>query len=143
MGRLGDEGPPARRPGRLALLPVQRLLDQSARAAAGRETCWRRSGRSACCTTPFPVSSAAGSASPSAIPLLLGIPAALLALALVVQGPIESALGISTEVEFGESIVYPYSSMFPHWLLNSFFGFFSLLVLCRGRGRRGALLAGA
>jgi quinone-modifying oxidoreductase subunit QmoC len=39
------------------------------------------------------------------------------------------ALGISTEVEFGKTIVYPYSSLFPHWLLNSFFGFFSLLAL--------------
>ena len=40
------------------------------------------------------------------------------------------------------AIVYPYSSMFPHWLLNSFFGFFSLLVLLSVAVGRGALLAG-
>ena len=62
---------------------------------------------------------------PQAIPLLLGIPAALLALALFVV----NALGISAEIEFGRNIIYPYSSLFPHWLLNTFFGFFSLLVL--------------
>jgi len=62
---------------------------------------------------------------PQAIPLLLGIPAALLALALFTVW----ALGISTKVEFGTKIIYPYSSLFPHWLLNSFFGFFSLLAL--------------
>ena len=62
---------------------------------------------------------------PQCVPLLLGIPAALLALALFAVW----ALGISTEVEFGKDIIYPYSSTFPHWFLNSFFGLFSLLAL--------------
>lgn len=64
---------------------------------------------------------------PHCIPLLLGIPAALLALALVARGPIENALGISRHA--GEKIVYAYSSLFPHWMLNTFFAFFSILVL--------------
>jgi quinone-modifying oxidoreductase subunit QmoC len=63
---------------------------------------------------------------PEWAPLLLGIPVALLALALVVRGPIETALGITREA--GDRILYNYSSVFPHWLLNSFFGLFSLLA---------------
>jgi quinone-modifying oxidoreductase subunit QmoC len=62
---------------------------------------------------------------PQAVPFLLGIPAALLALALFVV----NQLGITKEVELGKDIIYPYSSMLPHWLLNSFFGVFSLLAL--------------
>ena len=64
---------------------------------------------------------------PQWMPLLLGIPIALLTLALVWKGPIENALGISRQA--GERILYNYSSVFPHWMLNTFFGFFSLLVL--------------
>lgn len=64
---------------------------------------------------------------PQTIPLLVGIPAALLTLALLVRDPIESALGISRQA--GEGIVYAYSSLFPHWMLNTFFAFFSILVL--------------
>ena len=56
---------------------------------------------------------------PHCIPLLLGIPAALLTLALLVRGPIENALGISRQA--GERILYSYSSVFPHWMLNAFF----------------------
>jgi quinone-modifying oxidoreductase subunit QmoC len=63
---------------------------------------------------------------PQCIPLLLGIPAALLTLALFVRDPIENALGISRHA--GERILYTYSSVFPHWLLNTFFAFFSLLA---------------
>jgi len=64
---------------------------------------------------------------PHCIPLLLGIPIALLSLALFLKEPIEQALGLDAEI--GPRIVYSYSSIFPHWLLNSFFGFFSLLAL--------------
>jgi quinone-modifying oxidoreductase subunit QmoC len=64
---------------------------------------------------------------PAYLPLLLGIPAVLLGAALALKGPIGSALGLSG---YGSAeIVYSYSSVFPHWLLNSFFLFFSLLVL--------------
>jgi quinone-modifying oxidoreductase subunit QmoC len=63
---------------------------------------------------------------PQTIPLLLGIAVALLTLALFLKDPIESALGISKDV--GERIVFSYSNLFPHWLLNSFFLFFSILV---------------
>jgi len=79
---------------------------------------------------------------PQAVPLLLGIPAMLLALALFLPGFIVWLLekiaellekpelsGTLMNVQFGEDIVYPYSSAFPHWLLNSFFGLFSLLAL--------------
>lgn len=64
---------------------------------------------------------------PQCIPLLLGIPAALLTLALLLKGPIENALDLSTQID--EKIIYSYSSVFPHWLLNGFFMFFSVLVL--------------
>jgi quinone-modifying oxidoreductase subunit QmoC len=64
---------------------------------------------------------------PQCIPLLLGIPAMLLYLAMIVRSPVEQILGFSAST--GEKIIYPYSSMFPHWLINSFFGFFSLLVV--------------
>jgi quinone-modifying oxidoreductase subunit QmoC len=64
---------------------------------------------------------------PQWLPLLLAIPIALLTLALVWKDPIEKALGISRQA--GERILYNYSSVFPHWMLNTFFGFFTLLVL--------------
>ncbi len=64
---------------------------------------------------------------PQFIPLLLGIPVALLALALLLVGPIEDALGITRSLD--GQILFTYSSMFPHWMLNSFFAFFSLLTL--------------
>ena len=64
---------------------------------------------------------------PQNIPLLLGIPAALIFAALLAKEPVEDALGITRDV--GEGIVYAYSRFFPHWLLNVFFGFFTLLVV--------------
>jgi quinone-modifying oxidoreductase subunit QmoC len=64
---------------------------------------------------------------PKYLPLLLGIPAALLGVALTVKEPLGRALGFSA-YNSGE-IVYSYSSVFPHWLLNSFFLFFTLLML--------------
>jgi len=63
---------------------------------------------------------------PKYIPLLLGIPAVLLGLALLFRDRLEEALGIA--VPSGEPIVYAYSSMLPHWLLNSFFGVFGILA---------------
>ncbi len=63
---------------------------------------------------------------PKYIPLILGIPAVLLGLALLVRDPIADTLGFS---QYGSAkIVYSYSSIFPHWLLNSFFMFFGFLV---------------
>ncbi len=64
---------------------------------------------------------------PRFVPLLLVLPAVLLGLAIVLQERIGSALGLATPI--GESIVYSYSPMLPHWLLNSFFGLFTLLAL--------------
>lgn len=64
---------------------------------------------------------------PHCIPLLLGVPAALLSLGLVLRDPIEGALGITKNT--GPNILYPYSSLFPHWMLNTFFMFFGLLAL--------------
>jgi len=63
---------------------------------------------------------------PKYIPLLLGIPAVLLGLALLMRDPIANTLGIS---QYGSAkIVYSYSSIFPHWLLNGFFMCFGFLV---------------
>jgi quinone-modifying oxidoreductase subunit QmoC len=64
---------------------------------------------------------------PQYLPLLLGIPIALLTLALFLVNPIENALGITKST--GSKIMFSYSNMFPHWLLNTFFAFFSLLAL--------------
>ncbi len=64
---------------------------------------------------------------PQSIPLLLCIPIILLSLALILREPIEKALGITKPV--GDKILYSYSSIFPHWLLNSFFLFFTVLVI--------------
>ncbi len=63
---------------------------------------------------------------PKYIPLLMSIPAVLLGLALLVKAPIENAFGISKH--FSENIVFSTTRMFPHWLLNSFFSFFTVLV---------------
>jgi quinone-modifying oxidoreductase subunit QmoC len=63
---------------------------------------------------------------PKYLPLLLSIPAVLLGLALLVKAPIENALGMAQHT--GKQIIYSTTSMFPHWLLNSFFLFFSALV---------------
>jgi quinone-modifying oxidoreductase subunit QmoC len=64
---------------------------------------------------------------PQFIPLLLGIPIALLSLALALKDPIADALGI--ERNMGVGLSFSYSSVFPHWLLNSFFFLFSALAL--------------
>ncbi|RKX21868.1 MAG: hypothetical protein DRP51_03425 [Candidatus Zixiibacteriota bacterium] len=64
---------------------------------------------------------------PQAVPLLLSIPIILLSLALILREPVEKALGITRPV--GDEILYSYSSIFPHWLLNNFFLFFTGLVI--------------
>jgi quinone-modifying oxidoreductase, subunit QmoC len=73
---------------------------------------------------------------PQSTPLLLGIMAALLCLALCLKVPAANALGISDQMS--PRIVFPYSSMLPRWLLNSFFlvlGVLVLLPLLRGIAR--------
>jgi quinone-modifying oxidoreductase subunit QmoC len=64
---------------------------------------------------------------PHCIPLLLGIAAALLTLALLARDPLADALGMAPHA--GEDIVFAYSSLLPHWLLNMFFGLFTVLAL--------------
>jgi len=72
---------------------------------------------------------------PQSIPLLLGIPAAILAFALVIRKPVESLLGIAGDMD--GSISFAYSSLYPHWLLNSIFGVFTVvMLLCIGMGVR-------
>lgn len=63
---------------------------------------------------------------PAFIPLLLAIPAILLGLAARYREPVGEALGFS--VPMGDEIVYSFIPMFPHWLLNSFFGVFCTLA---------------
>jgi quinone-modifying oxidoreductase subunit QmoC len=60
-------------------------------------------------------------------PLLLTLPAILLGLALILRDPLARSLGFTSQL--GGEIVYSYSSFFPHWLINSFFGFFGLLAM--------------
>ena len=64
---------------------------------------------------------------PRYIPLMLAIPAILLALALLASKPLGAALGI--ERTANTKIVYAYSSELPHWVINSFFGTFAAFVL--------------
>jgi quinone-modifying oxidoreductase subunit QmoC len=64
---------------------------------------------------------------PRFLPLLLVIPAILLGLAARYRESIGDALGFS--VPTGEEIVYSFIPMFPHWLLNMFFGGFGFLAL--------------
>ncbi|MFH1765656.1 MAG: quinone-interacting membrane-bound oxidoreductase complex subunit QmoC [Gemmatimonadota bacterium] len=64
---------------------------------------------------------------PRFIPVLLAIPAILLGLATRYRETIGDALGLSVPAE--ESIIYSFVPMFPHWLLNTFFGPFSILAL--------------
>ena len=68
---------------------------------------------------------------PICLPIVLGIPAVLLGLAILLRGPIENALGISASGggETAYPIVYPYWNKLPHWLIISFFTFFSVLAL--------------
>ncbi len=67
---------------------------------------------------------------PKSVLLLLGIPTALLLIALYLKDPLANALGIVPDL--GSRISYSYTSMLPHWLLISFFLFFSALSLALG-----------
>lgn len=70
---------------------------------------------------------------PAFIPVLLAIPAVLLGLAARYRDAIGEALGFS--VPAGDTIVYSFMPMFPHWLLNLFFGVFcGLAVVGAGVG---------
>jgi quinone-modifying oxidoreductase subunit QmoC len=60
-------------------------------------------------------------------PLKLAVPTVILGLAALLRGTIAGALGI--EPDTSTRIVYSYSSLFPHWLINSVFLFFSVLVV--------------
>jgi quinone-modifying oxidoreductase subunit QmoC len=64
---------------------------------------------------------------PQGLLLLLGLPTLLLTLAMYYRAPLERALGFAPQV--GERIVYAYSTFFPHWLINLFFGITTALVL--------------
>jgi quinone-modifying oxidoreductase subunit QmoC len=64
---------------------------------------------------------------PRFIPILLAIPALLLWLALLVRDPLGAALGFAAPT--GQEIVYSFTPLLPHWLLNSFFGLFGGLAL--------------
>ncbi|MEJ2109844.1 MAG: quinone-interacting membrane-bound oxidoreductase complex subunit QmoC [Acidobacteriota bacterium] len=70
---------------------------------------------------------------PESVLLLLGIMTTLLGAALYLKDPVARLLGISEEL--GETIVFSYSSMFPRWMLNSFFlvfGVLAFLIVLRG-----------
>ncbi len=70
---------------------------------------------------------------PHSIPLLLGIPAALITAALFLRDPLQNALGISESL--GTRISYSYSSVLPHWLLNGLFLLIAFVaVLCMTGG---------
>ena len=60
---------------------------------------------------------------PCCVPLLLGVPAALLTLVVYVGGL------LGTPQLNRARIIYPYYNKLPHWLLNSFFALVSILVL--------------
>jgi quinone-modifying oxidoreductase subunit QmoC len=71
---------------------------------------------------------------PSCAPLLLAIPVALLTLAILSRDLLllflKSGEGATAGSSFGaERIIFSYSSMLPHWLLNSFFGLFTVLMV--------------
>ncbi len=61
------------------------------------------------------------------MPLLVALPAAVLTLALYVGGPLGEALGFTAHT--GAGVVYSYSQLLPHWLLNTVFLVFSALSL--------------
>jgi len=69
---------------------------------------------------------------PRFIPLLLAIPAVLLWLVIALRDRIGNALGF--EAPTGEEIVYSFTPLLPHWLLNGFFGLFGLLALLAAVG---------
>jgi quinone-modifying oxidoreductase subunit QmoC len=69
---------------------------------------------------------------PSCAPMLLAIPVALLTLAILLRDLILFSLGEGATFASNldkSRIIFSYSSMLPHWLLNSFFGLFSVLMI--------------
>jgi quinone-modifying oxidoreductase subunit QmoC len=64
---------------------------------------------------------------PKYLPLVIGLPVLLLGLALLLRDRLADLFGISDEI--AGKIVYSYSSVYPHWLLNGFFAFFGALAL--------------
>jgi quinone-modifying oxidoreductase subunit QmoC len=64
---------------------------------------------------------------PKYIPLLLAIPAVLLWLAVSFRDRIGNALGFHVPTE--EEIVFSFTPLLPHWLLDSFFGLFGAFAL--------------
>jgi len=58
---------------------------------------------------------------------LLAIPAVLLSVTLFLKDPLGEALGMDRFT--AGKIVYSFSSELPHWLINGFFGFFTLVVV--------------
>jgi len=67
---------------------------------------------------------------PSGLLILLFIPTLLLALATYFKDNIAELFGFAVPV--GDRILYSYSAFFPHWLLISFFLFFSVLAMSVG-----------
>jgi quinone-modifying oxidoreductase subunit QmoC len=63
---------------------------------------------------------------PAYFPLLLGIPAVLLCVALLVRDPLGAMLGFAPD-PVGK-ISFSYSSMLPHWLVNLLFGVICVVV---------------
>ncbi|MDI6751522.1 MAG: quinone-interacting membrane-bound oxidoreductase complex subunit QmoC [bacterium] len=63
---------------------------------------------------------------PKFLPFLLFIPALFLGLAILVKKPLFDKLGIESSVS--QKIIFASTTIFPHWLLNSFFAFFSCLA---------------
>jgi len=64
---------------------------------------------------------------PRYIPILLGFPALLLGLLILMIEPVEKALNLSSQAT-DSKIIFPFSSHLPHFALNSFFLFFGLLT---------------
>lgn len=74
----------------------------------------------------FPSFMAKWSSEPQSLLLMLGLPIALLAAMLYFRAPLEEALGIVPDTD--STIVYAYSAYFPQWMLNLFFGFFTVVT---------------
>lgn len=64
---------------------------------------------------------------PQYLLLLVAIPALLLAALLALREPLDGWLGLTRNT--GDKIIFPFTSVLPHYLINSFFGFFSLLTI--------------
>jgi quinone-modifying oxidoreductase subunit QmoC len=83
--------------------------------------------REAVATYAFPTFLARWVNRPRMIPMLLGIPAAILTAALLLRDTLGGTLGF--ERPMGDRIIYSYSNMLPQWLINLVFGLATLLVV--------------